>query len=185
MILLTVLMPVSMVIRFKHGWYEVLLLDLPFFWTATVSVVLFYVASQREIGIAWWKRLQYLPFIMALGIGMCVNQSKAVIERWSATKPVSPHAEDRHAGPRPELAEEEVPHAAHRAAASGAGAGGLPDQRHLVRAGQGRLLLPCPFSSSSSGASSTWGWSPCCRARSARWMRWIRRPAEDAAPALE
>jgi len=48
MILLTVLMPVSMVIRFKHGWYEVLLLDLPFFWTATVSVVLFYVASQRE-----------------------------------------------------------------------------------------------------------------------------------------
>jgi cellulose synthase/poly-beta-1,6-N-acetylglucosamine synthase-like glycosyltransferase len=80
MILLTVLMPVSMVIRFKHGWYEVLLLDLPFFWTATVSVVLFYVASQREIGIAWWKRLKYLPFIMALGIGMCVNQSKAVIE---------------------------------------------------------------------------------------------------------
>ena len=80
MILLTVLMPVSMVIRFKHGWYEVLLLDLPFFWTATVSVVLFYVASQREIGIPWWKRLKYLPFIMALGIGMCVNQSKAVIE---------------------------------------------------------------------------------------------------------
>src|SRR5881394_182 len=80
MIMLTVLMPVSMVIRFKHGWYEVLLLDLPFFWTATVSVVLFYVASQREIGIPWWKRLKYLPFIMALGIGMCVNQSKAVIE---------------------------------------------------------------------------------------------------------
>src|SRR5436190_6817247 len=80
MIMLTVLMPVSMVIRFKHGWYEVLLLDLPFFWTATVSVVLFYVASQREIGIAWWKGLKYLPFIMALGIGMCVNQSKAVIE---------------------------------------------------------------------------------------------------------
>jgi len=80
MILLTVLMPVSMVIRFKHGWYEVLLLDLPFFWTATMSVVLFYVASQREIGVAWWKGLKYLPFIMALGIGMCVNQSKAVIE---------------------------------------------------------------------------------------------------------
>ena len=80
MILLTVLMPVSMVIRFKHGWYEVLLLDLPFFWTATMSVVLFYIASQREIGMPWWKRVKYLPFIMALGIGMCVNQSKAVIE---------------------------------------------------------------------------------------------------------
>jgi hypothetical protein len=80
MILLTVLMPVSMVIRFKHGWYEVLMLDLPFFWTATMSVVMFYVASQREIGMPWWQRVRYLPFIMALGIGMCVNQSKAVIE---------------------------------------------------------------------------------------------------------
>jgi cellulose synthase/poly-beta-1,6-N-acetylglucosamine synthase-like glycosyltransferase len=80
MILLTVLMPVSMVIRFKHGWYEVLMLDLPFFWTATMSVVMFYVASQREIGMPVWRRIKYLPFIMALGIGMCVNQSKAVIE---------------------------------------------------------------------------------------------------------
>ena len=80
MILLTVLMPVSMVIRFKHGWYQVLLLDLPFFWTATMSVVLFYIASQREIGMPWWKGIKYLPFIMAFGIGMCVNQSKAVIE---------------------------------------------------------------------------------------------------------
>lgn len=80
MILLTVLMPVSMVIRFKHGWYEVLLLDLPFFWTATMSVVMFYVASQREIGRSGWDRVKYLPFIMALGIGLCVNQAKAVIE---------------------------------------------------------------------------------------------------------
>ena len=80
MILLTVLMPVSMVIRFKHGWYEVLMLDLPFFWTATMSVVMFYVASQREIGMSRWHRVKYLPFIMALGIGMCVNQAKAVIE---------------------------------------------------------------------------------------------------------
>jgi hypothetical protein len=80
MILLTVLMPVSMVIRFKHGWYEVLVLDLPFFWTATMSVVVFYIASQREIGMPLWQRIKYLPFIMALGIGMCVNQSKAVIE---------------------------------------------------------------------------------------------------------
>src|SRR6202521_1245921 len=80
MILLTVLMPVSMVIRFKHGWYEVLLLDLPFFWAATMSVVMFYVASQREIGMPVWHRLRYLPFIMALGIGLCVNQARAVLE---------------------------------------------------------------------------------------------------------
>jgi hypothetical protein len=69
-----------MVIRFKHGWYEVLMLDLPFFWTATMSVVVFYIASQREIGMPFWQRIKYLPFIMALGIGLCVNQAKAVIE---------------------------------------------------------------------------------------------------------
>src|SRR5438128_10803930 len=80
MILLTVLMPVSMVIRFKHGWYEVLMLDLPFFWAATMSVVGFYVASQREIGMPAWQRIKYLPFIMALGIGLCVNQARAVLE---------------------------------------------------------------------------------------------------------
>ena len=80
MILLTVLMPVSMVIRFKHGWYEVLMLDLPFFWAATMSVVAFYLASQREIGMPVWQRIRYLPFIMALGIGLCVNQARAVLE---------------------------------------------------------------------------------------------------------
>ena len=41
---------------------------------------MFYVASQREIGMPLWQRIKYLPFIMALGIGMCVNQAKAVIE---------------------------------------------------------------------------------------------------------
>src|SRR5437763_16318860 len=56
------------------------MLDLPFCWTATMSVVMFYIASQREIGMSAWQRVKYLPFIMALGIGMCVNQSKAVIE---------------------------------------------------------------------------------------------------------
>src|SRR5260370_36726022 len=77
MILLTVLMPVSMVIRFKHGWYEVLMLDLPFFWTATMSGVAFYVAIQREIGMSRWHRVKYLPFIMRRGIRLCVTQAQA------------------------------------------------------------------------------------------------------------
>src|SRR5207237_10243164 len=63
MILLTVLMPVSMVIRFKHGWYEVLFLDLPFFWTATMSVVVFFVGLQRDIGMPVWQRIKDMPLI--------------------------------------------------------------------------------------------------------------------------
>ncbi len=80
MVVLSVLMPLSMAIRFRHGWYEVLFLDLPFFLAATLSVSSFYMASQKEIGVPFWQRAKYVPFIMALGIGMCVSQSKAVLE---------------------------------------------------------------------------------------------------------
>jgi glycosyltransferase involved in cell wall biosynthesis len=80
MIPLAVLMPITVVVRVSHGWMEVLLLDLPFFATATMSVVVFYVASQREIHATPWQRVKYLPYLMALGIGMAVNQARAVVE---------------------------------------------------------------------------------------------------------
>jgi hypothetical protein len=80
MLLLSLLMPLSMLVRFKHGLYGTLLLDLPFFVTATFSVCFFYVATQRELGLTWWARLKYLPFLMSLGIGLAINNAKAVIE---------------------------------------------------------------------------------------------------------
>src|SRR5262249_25145727 len=80
MVLLSVLMPISMVVRFKHGLYETLFLDLPFCITATASVCFFYVACQREQGLSWWGRVKYLPFLMGIGIGLAVNNAKAVVE---------------------------------------------------------------------------------------------------------
>jgi len=80
MIPLAILMPITVVVRVSHGWIEVLLLDLPFFATATMSVLVFYVASQREIQASNWQRVKYLPYLMALGIGMSVNQARAVVE---------------------------------------------------------------------------------------------------------
>jgi hypothetical protein len=58
----------------------VLLLDVPFFAAATASVCSFYVASQREVGATAWQRVKYLPLLMAIGIGLSVNNSRAVIE---------------------------------------------------------------------------------------------------------
>lgn len=78
-ILLTVLMPLSVGVRFRHGWYGVLLLDLPFFALATLSVCAFYAVSQREIG-GGLRGLKYLPILMSLGIGMSVNNSHAVLQ---------------------------------------------------------------------------------------------------------
>jgi cellulose synthase/poly-beta-1,6-N-acetylglucosamine synthase-like glycosyltransferase len=80
MVLLSVLMPISMVVRFQHGLYGTLFLDLPFFITATASVCVFYVAAQREMGVKGWARVKYLPFLMSLGIGLAINNAKAVLE---------------------------------------------------------------------------------------------------------
>ncbi|HEX8436485.1 cellulose synthase family protein [Archangium sp.] len=80
MVLLSVLMPLSMVVRFQHGLYGTLFLDLPFFITATASVCVFYVSAQHEQGAKGWARFKYLPFIMSLGIGLAINNAKAVLE---------------------------------------------------------------------------------------------------------
>jgi cellulose synthase/poly-beta-1,6-N-acetylglucosamine synthase-like glycosyltransferase len=80
MIPLALLMPVSVMVRVGHGWYEVLLLDMPFFAAATASVCSFYWATQREIGVTGWRRVKYMPFLMALGIGLSVNNARAVVE---------------------------------------------------------------------------------------------------------
>lgn len=80
LVLLSVMMPLSMVVRFQHGLYGTLFLDLPFFLTATASVAFFYVATQREQGHKGWGQVKYLPFLMSLGIGMAINNAKAVME---------------------------------------------------------------------------------------------------------
>jgi cellulose synthase/poly-beta-1,6-N-acetylglucosamine synthase-like glycosyltransferase len=80
MIPLTILLPITVVVRVSHGWYEVLLLDVPLFVAATFSVVMFYAASQAEQGRGWWDRVKYIPLVMALGIGLSVNQARAVVE---------------------------------------------------------------------------------------------------------
>ncbi len=81
MCLLSVLMAPSMVIRYNMGWYEMLLIDVPLFFAATASVANFYMVSQRELYPGTWtERLRYLPFLMSIGIGLAVNNTKAVFE---------------------------------------------------------------------------------------------------------
>ena len=77
---LSILMFPSMVIRYNMGWYEMLLIDVPLFFAATASVANFYVVSQRELYPDWKARLKYVPFLMAVGIGLAVNNTRAVLE---------------------------------------------------------------------------------------------------------
>ena len=81
MIVLSVLMFPAMYVRYNMGWYEMLLIDVPFFFAATFSVANFYMVCQRQLFPDSWKsQLKYLPLLMSIGIGLAVNNARAVIE---------------------------------------------------------------------------------------------------------
>ena len=80
MCILSVLIFPSMVIRYNMGWYEMLLIDVPLFFAATFSFCNFYVVCQREVHKDWIVRLKYVPFLMSVGIGLSINNTRAVLE---------------------------------------------------------------------------------------------------------
>ena len=46
-----------------------------------MSVCSFYLTSQREVFAAGWRRrVKYLPAVLSVGIGLSLNNAKAVIE---------------------------------------------------------------------------------------------------------
>ena len=81
MIVLSVLLLPAMIIRFYQGWFQMLYIDLPLFMASTFSISSFYLVSQRELFPKSWPRaLLYLPFLMALGIGLTITNTRAVLE---------------------------------------------------------------------------------------------------------
>ncbi len=81
MIVLSTLLLPAMIIRFYQGWFQMLYIDLPLFLASTFSISSFYLVSQKELFPRTWPRtFLYLPFLMALGIGLTVTNSRAVLE---------------------------------------------------------------------------------------------------------
>lgn len=80
MVVLAVLMPLATLVRVQQQWYEILLLDIPIFFGATVSICYFYWVAQRERGCSALKSLGLLPAVLGLGIGMSVNNARGVLE---------------------------------------------------------------------------------------------------------
>src|SRR5665213_402281 len=80
MCILSVLIFPSMVIRYNMGWNEMLLIDVPLFFAATFSFCNFYLVCQREIYPDWRSRAKYVPFLMSVGIGLSINNARAVVE---------------------------------------------------------------------------------------------------------
>jgi cellulose synthase/poly-beta-1,6-N-acetylglucosamine synthase-like glycosyltransferase len=48
--------------------------------TATIPVLLYFMVAQRERRKDWIGRLRLIPFVLALGIGLAVNNTRAVLE---------------------------------------------------------------------------------------------------------
>jgi cellulose synthase/poly-beta-1,6-N-acetylglucosamine synthase-like glycosyltransferase len=70
------------VMRAREGmeWSRLLALDLPMLFLGTGSVLAFYLVSQREARSGWIATLCRLPCLMSVGIGLCVNNTQAVLE---------------------------------------------------------------------------------------------------------
>jgi len=78
MALLSVLVFPAMALRRGDEAWKLMAIDLPLFLAASVSVVVFYLASQRAIGRSGWRSLAQMPALMGLGIGLAINNARAV-----------------------------------------------------------------------------------------------------------
>ena len=56
------------------------MVDIGVFALATLSASIFYLTSQRELSGNWRSAARYLPVLMALGVGICLSNTKAILE---------------------------------------------------------------------------------------------------------
>ncbi len=84
-LLLTTLMPWAVTIRLETGDWLPFLIDAIFFIGSTVSLVTFYLLAERALGFGR-QAVASMPLVLALGIGMAVNNTRAVIEALMAKR---------------------------------------------------------------------------------------------------
>jgi cellulose synthase/poly-beta-1,6-N-acetylglucosamine synthase-like glycosyltransferase len=80
LIILAVLQLPNMLVRRDMPVPELLLLDAPLFLATSGSIVLFYLTSHSALYRDVWGAARRLPLTMALGIGLSINNARAVIE---------------------------------------------------------------------------------------------------------
>jgi len=64
-----------------RGMLFMILVDLPIFLATTVSIAVFYMCAQRHLNPkGWYRDMLMLPMLLALAIGMSVNNARGVLE---------------------------------------------------------------------------------------------------------
>jgi cellulose synthase/poly-beta-1,6-N-acetylglucosamine synthase-like glycosyltransferase len=81
MVLLSALMLPVMIVRFYMSVSQMFYLDMPLIIASFWSLSAFYVVAQRELYPKSWKRSIFLlPMLMAVGVGLIVINTRAVLE---------------------------------------------------------------------------------------------------------
>ena len=71
----------AMVVRSQSTAPDALLfLDVLVLYGAMLSVAIFYATSQRELSRGWWRRTRDIPALLALSLGLAINNAAAVVE---------------------------------------------------------------------------------------------------------
>lgn len=80
LVILAMLQLPNMILRQQMQRPELLLLDVPLFALTSGSIVLFYLTTHRALYNNLWEAVRRLPLMMALGIGLSLNNARAVVE---------------------------------------------------------------------------------------------------------
>ena len=81
MVILSLMMPLTVEFRVKNSWMTSIWVDAIVFICSSVSIMMFYLLAQKEARKqTFMQRLAYLPIVMSLGIGLSINNCRAVIE---------------------------------------------------------------------------------------------------------
>ena len=70
----------NMLLRRKIDSPELLLLDVPLFLATSGSIVLFYLTTHCALYSNLWEAIRRIPLMMAVGIGLSINNTRAVLE---------------------------------------------------------------------------------------------------------
>jgi cellulose synthase/poly-beta-1,6-N-acetylglucosamine synthase-like glycosyltransferase len=70
-----------LIVRYNQGLFHLFALDVPILTFSTLSVVVYYVVTQRYLHPDTWKQsLKYMPFVMSMGIALTFSNARAVLE---------------------------------------------------------------------------------------------------------
>ncbi|HZM89965.1 MAG TPA: glycosyltransferase [Blastocatellia bacterium] len=70
-----------LIVRYNQGLFHLFALDVPILTFSTVSVIVYYLVTQRYLHPDTWKQsIKYIPFVMSMGIALTFSNARAVIE---------------------------------------------------------------------------------------------------------